>query len=90
MQIMFGSIKDPATSFYQKLRMFTYKFHPIDSESFYYPTFTLFSNVLAIFDKDTTIISEMLELTYIDIDHACFFNNLKADELSQPLYLITV
>ena len=88
MQIMVGSIKDPATSFYQKMRIFAYEFHPIDPASFYYPIFTLFSNVLAIFDKDTTIISQMLELSYIDIDPACFFNNLSADELSEPLYLI--
>ena len=82
MELLINSLKDPSTSFYDKMRIFASDHNENKN------VFHISNHLLSIFEKDTTILSHFLELSYVNLDPACFYNNMSSDELDSPIFLV--
>ena len=84
MQHLINSLKDNNTTFYEKLRIFAYDYNFEQNNSIY----PFFLQLLSIFEHDTTIVSEFVDLSYMDIDPVCFYGSYSCDELVAPKYIV--
>jgi len=85
MQSLIKSLYNETTTFYQKQKFFAYDFNFEKNNNIY----SFLMKLLKIFEKDTTLISQLFECSFLEIDSSCFFENYSSAELKKPLFVVT-